>query len=338
MTGGESTTSATNTQRAESLVAPLMRCPVTQRPLVVVKHRNGERCVESETQQRYRLTASGIPLFAEHNLPPESHAQQQHYEAIAAQYSANLGYPHTQVYTAYLDHQVENLIAQLSAGSPLGYCLELCCGTGEAVQLLGQAMQVGVGLDISVSMLERGRQKLSQDNLFFVQGDATNVPLADASFDYVLMFGGIHHVPNRAGLFAEVFRLLKPGGYFVFREPVSDFWLWKALRAVIYRVSPVLDHRTERPLRYGETVPILRQCGFDDMTWRTYGFLGFCLFMNSDVLWFNRFFRFIPGIKRLTALAVRFDHWCTSRSVLRQAGLQVVGSARKPLSSEMSSE
>ena len=124
---------------------------------------------------------------------------------------------------------------------------------------------------------------------------------------------------------------LLPGGVFIFREPVSDFWLWKSLRALIYRLSPMLDHETERPLLYSETVPVLESAGFTDTTWRTCGFLGFCLFMNSDVLFVNRAFRFVPGIRGITRAFARFDDWCTRRSLLNRAGLQVVGTARKPL-------
>ncbi|MEJ2681623.1 MAG: methyltransferase domain-containing protein [Gammaproteobacteria bacterium] len=318
-------------QTVESSAWSLLRCPETRLPVSLVQE--GERrCVAADEQHRYRVTASGIPLFAEHKLSAASLAQQKHYDAIAEQYNVNLGYPHTRVYTAYLDQQMQALLDTLSAGRALGRCVELCCGAGEAVQLLGQRMQLGVGVDISISMLERGRKKSPQDNLFFVQGDATSVPLVDECADYVFMFGGIHHVPNRQVLFNEVFRVLKPGGYFVFREPVSDFWLWRCIRALIYRISPLLDHDTERPLRFDETVPLLRNSGFqDEVTWRTYGFLGFCLFMNSDVLWFNRFFRFIPGISGLTAMATRVDHWCTRQTRLQRAGLQVVASVRKPL-------
>jgi hypothetical protein len=40
-------------------------------------------------------------------------------------------------------------------------------------------------------------------------------------------------------------------------------------------------------------------------SWKTYGFLGFCLLMNSDVLIFNRLFRFIPGIRAITRAFAR---------------------------------
>ena len=53
--------------------------------------------------------------------------------------------------------------------------------------------------------------------------------------------------------------------------------------------------------------------------------------MNSDVLYFNRLFRFIPGIRYITRAFARFDNWCTGLPGLRRAGLQVVGKAVKPM-------
>jgi SAM-dependent methyltransferase len=141
------------------------------------------------------------------------------------------------------------------------------------------------------------------------------------------MLGGIHHVNNRVSLFGEVARVLKPGGRFIFREPVSDFFLWRWIRAVIYRASPMLDHRTERALLCRETTGSLRQAGFEIKHWTTHGFIGFCLFMNSDVLFFNRFFRFIPGITVIARGAAEFDKWALKLPGLSQVGLQVVGVA-----------
>jgi hypothetical protein len=101
------------------------------------------------------------------------------------------------------------------------------------------------------------------------------------------------------------------------------------MRAVIYRVSPGLDHETERPLRYHETVPLLERAGFRVRAWRTYGFLGFCFFMNSDILVFNRLFRFVPGIRALTRIATAIDDWTGRLPALARAGLQVVGWAQR---------
>jgi SAM-dependent methyltransferase len=211
----------------------------------------------------------------------------------------------------------------------LGTVAELCCGRGEAARLLSSRMNRCVGVDVAAGLLEIARKDLPGERFFFVQGDATTLPLGDGVVDNVVMLGGIHHVPDRAKLFGEIHRILKPGGCFYFREPVDDFWLWRAIRRLVYRWSSALDHLTERPLRRAETEKALSDAGLDLREWRTRGFLGFCVLMNSDVLVFNRLFRFVPGIRALTRAACRFDQWTTSLPALRHAGLQVIGVARR---------
>lgn len=304
-------------------ILSVLACPESGEPL----YRQGSELVTKSGNRRYRIDDFGIPLFAEHFCSPEALVQQKHYDKIADAYAENLEYPHTIAYMQYLDDELRDVIGD----DDLGSCAEVCCGKGEAFALFADSMRQGVGIDVSTSMLHKGRQSLKHPHLYFVQGDATQLPLADESFDTVVILGGIHHVPDREALFRQAYRILKPGGSFIWREPVSDFWLWRALRAIVYRLSPILDHDTERPLTYDETVPVLEQAGFTLDSWRTCGFIGFCLLMNSDVLYFNRLFRFIPGIRAITVGFTRFDRWCTRLPGLRRAGLQVVGKATKPM-------
>ena len=298
----------------------LLACPVTQAPLV----ENSGALSTADGRHRYPLDASGIPLFAEQTASEDARKQQAHYDRIAQTYETNLGYPHTQEYMAYLDRVLFREIGS----APLGTMAELCCGHGEAMHLLEGRYARAVGVDISLSMLQRARTSLPSVTL--LQGDATKLPLADAAFDTVVMLGGVHHVRDRLGLFREVARILKPGGRFIYREPVSDFALWRWIRAVVYRVSPTLDHTTERPLLHEETVPVLEQASLVSRRYTTVGFFGFCVFMNSDVLVFNRLFRFLPGIRAITRAAANFDDWVAGLPGFARSGLQVVGIAEKP--------
>jgi ubiquinone/menaquinone biosynthesis C-methylase UbiE len=304
----------------------LLQCPASGLPLC---ERDGHLAVEGNTAG-YRITASGIPLFADRLCSDEGRRQQDHFDRVAERYLENLGYAHTREYMAYLDAAFLAEVGDAACGN----CAELCCGGGEAFRLLGRRVKRGVGVDVSLSMLEAARAALGSDNYFFAQGDATFLPLRDDAFDSVFMLGGIHHVNDRLRLFQEIHRILKPGGRFYFREPVSDFFPWRWLRSLIYRLSPALDDRTERPLLRRETEGPLHAAGLRLRTWRTFGFLGYCLLMNSDVLVLNRWLRFVPGIRSLTRWATRFDDWTVRLPGMAGNGLIVVGSAMKPPTGE----
>jgi ubiquinone/menaquinone biosynthesis C-methylase UbiE len=298
----------------------LLRCPVTGATL----EHNGEGLVAADGA-RYPLTPSGIPVFAEHPASEEARRQQGHYGGVAEDYLDNLEYPHTQEYNEFIDQLLLDHV-----GGPVGTLVEVCCGRGEAVRLPGLSFERAVALDIATPMLERGRPDLPP-SVCLVQGDATELPLRDGCADAVFMLGGIHHVNDRATLFAEIARVLRPGGRFHWREPVDDFLPWRLMRAVIYRVSPALDAETEEPLRYRTTVRALEDAGLRLERWRTCGFLAWCALMNSDVLVANRLLRFLPGIRALTRLAARLDDLALALPGMGRNGTQVVGVAFKPL-------
>ncbi len=308
-----------------TVVLSKLRCPVSGECLQV----EGDELVSESGTHRYRLGPSNIPLFAEQFCSEDAKTQREHYDKIAAAYLENLTYPHTDEYMAYLDRVFMRVLETEPDGS-LGEAAEVCCGRGEAFMLLRDRMRLGVGVDISTAMLEAAVADFDASRFTFIQGDATMLPIADEQFDNVFMFGGIHHVSDREKLFSEVGRILRPGGCFYWREPVSDFFLWRWIRAVVYRWAPILDAGTERPLLFGETEPPLRKAGLELEAWQTYGFLGFCFFMNSDVLVFNRLFRFLPGLRALTRFVTYVDDITVKLPGLKRAGLQVVGRARKP--------
>lgn len=298
------------------------RCPNTKQPLL---HGSGQLVNES-LSERYPITPSGIPLFAQQPSTRDAARQQQHYDRVSDAYLENMTYPHSREYIAYLDRA----LLEQAAAAPMERVLDVCCGSGEGLSLFKDRIQQGVGVDISRAMLEAGRRSLPADRFSFIQADATQLPFRDDCFDTVMTFGGVHHVNNRHGLFSEIQRVLKPGGHFLWREPVNDFLPWRMLRAIIYRLSPSLDEETEHPVRWSDTVPVLDDVGLELVSWRTYGFIGFCLLMNSDILLFNRAFRFVPGIRGFTRFMAALDDRVTSLPGLKGAGLQVVGLARKP--------
>src|SRR5579863_925610 len=173
----------TATGRSLTDILTLFRCPETGAALLL----EGGRLRTRARDRDYAISPSGIPLFAERFCSQEARLQQVHYEAIAQTYVENLTYPHTQEYTAYLDRALFNA---LESGR-LGVAAEICCGRAEAFRLLHARIDRGIGVDISLSMLETAQDGCPAPQLAFVQGDATRLPLASNAFDSVLMLGGI---------------------------------------------------------------------------------------------------------------------------------------------------
>ena len=299
----------------------MLQCPLSGQPLRL----HDRTLVSADGAHSYRLSPSGVPQFGEGWLSPEGAVQRAHYERIAGAYLNNLAYPHTREYIAYMDRAV----LSLTAGETMDAVAEICCGAGEAFRLLNGSVTLGIGVDVSPAMLEAARRDIPGEERLFVNGDAMRLPLKDAQFDMVVMLGGIHHVNDRDRLLAEVCRILKPRGVFVWREPLDDFFLWRMLRAVVYKLSPTLESHTERPLRRRDTQSALERAGFTLEVWRTMGFLGYCFLMNSDVLAFNRVWKYIPGAAALTSAAAKFDEWTLQLPAFSGSGLAVVGRARR---------
>ena len=274
--------------------------------------------------KRFSISPNGIPCFTETHASPEALRQQEHYDRVSEAYLANLEYPHSIEIAKRIDAALLASVEQ-----PIETLVELCCGRGEALRL---PLTFGrwIGVDVSLSMLEAGLRARPRQASWFIQGDATALPLRSGCCDAVFMLGGIHHVNDRARLYSEVARILRPGGRLYWREPVNDFLPWRLARALIYRVSPALDAETERPLRRGEEAPILASAGLQLERWQTIGFAAWALFMNSDVLVVNRALRFVPGIGRWVKAGALLDEAILRLPGARGWGAQVIGVARKP--------
>lgn len=102
--------------------------------------------------------------------------------------------------------------------------LDLGCGTGDlAITIAGYASKGTeiVGLDFSESMLDKARHKAATAGveITFVEGDATAIPFPDDYFDCVGISFAFRNLtyknPLREPHFAEVLRVLKPGGCYV---------------------------------------------------------------------------------------------------------------------------
>ncbi len=103
-------------------------------------------------------------------------------------------------------------------------------GTGPAWLLLSLHRQAPAlrltGLDISAPMVAKARSNVAKAGLSSVieirEGNASDLPFPDASFDMVLSTGAIHHWKDPTAGLNEVFRVLKDGGDALMYDIVSD--------------------------------------------------------------------------------------------------------------------
>jgi len=95
--------------------------------------------------------------------------------------------------------------------------LDLGCGTGQLLERLASQFNdlQGIGLDLSTEMLRVARQNnRHHPRLIYIEGKADSLPFADGQFDGVFNTFSFLHYSEPQQVFAEVARVLSPGGRF----------------------------------------------------------------------------------------------------------------------------
>ncbi|QNS07783.1 class I SAM-dependent methyltransferase [Streptomyces xanthii] len=160
----------------------------------------------------------------------------------------------------------------LGALGPYASGLDLCCGTGAGLGVLREVCtERAVGVDFSAGMLQVARE--SEPAASYVRADALALPFGPV-FDLVVSFGAFgHFLPERQPeLFAQVCRVLRPGGQFAFPLPAparpGSWGYWAMLgfdgamrvRNALWRPPFVMYYRT---FRLGDVRRELDRAGFD---------------------------------------------------------------------------
>jgi arsenite methyltransferase len=167
-------------------------------------------------------------------------------------------------------------LASLGCGNPTAVAdlnegeTVLDLGSGGGIDVLLSAKRVGptgfaYGLDMTAEMLALARRNAAEagaTNVEFLEGRMEHVPLPDASVDVIISNCVINLSPDKPAVFAEMHRVLRPGGRIGISDVVTEDRLTAAERekrgsyvGCIAGALPVSEYETG-----------LRETGFDDVS------------------------------------------------------------------------
>ena len=124
-----------------------------------------------------------------------------------------------------LQQRVPWVIGDIELGPQV---LELGPGPGLATDLLRVFYQRLTALEIDPKLAYALSSRLKGSNVRVVEGDATRMPFSEAEFSGVVSFTMLHHVPSaelQDKVLREVFRILKPGGFFVGSDSLQSWFM-----------------------------------------------------------------------------------------------------------------
>ena len=153
--------------------------------------------------------------------------------------------------------------------------LEIAAGTGRVTRHIREHIPASAKLiasDISEDMLSVAKKKLNHLNIEWQNIDAQQLPFTDNSIDVVVCCFGYMFVPDKPKAFAEAYRVLRPGGTFLFTT-----WDKLEQNAASYIARSIAKEYLEEPLPASynlatsmsdETVieQLLQKAGFSKIT------------------------------------------------------------------------
>lgn len=168
-----------------------------------------------------------------------------------------------------------------------GPLVELMCGEAEIARRLPARFKSVMALDLNVRMVEQAARDLAAQSrqVLCVAGTVARLPLPDESVGAVIVQSALHHAkPILHDVFAEVHRVLRPGGVFVGSEPANDHWFVRRLRHWQYARSPAQGNDPgEDGFTRAEFEDVLSASNLRLDRYRRFGFLAFPLMGNTQL-------------------------------------------------------
>ena len=155
--------------------------------------------------------------------------------------------------------------AQIKEGDTV---IDLGSGAGNdafiARRIVGEKGKV-IGIDFTDAMIARARdnaEKLGYNNVEFRQGDIEAMPVTADKADVIVSNCVLNLVPNKAQVFKEIYRTLKPGGHF----SISDIVLNGPLPAKWKEIAELYAGCVSGAIQKEVYMELIQQTGFENIT------------------------------------------------------------------------
>jgi SAM-dependent methyltransferase len=118
--------------------------------------------------------------------------------------------------------------------------LDVGCGTGQLALIAARAGAEVTGCDIATNSLERARLRASREqlNATFDEGDAEDLPYADAQFDVVASLVGAMFAPRPDRVASELVRVCKPGGKIAMANWTPQGFVGQMFKIIARYIAP----------------------------------------------------------------------------------------------------
>lgn len=122
-----------------------------------------------------------------------------------------------------------------------------------------------IGIDFTPAMIEKARanaESLKYNNVEFRQGDIEEMPVTAGTADVIVSNCVLNLVPNKDGVFKEIYRVLKPGGHF----SISDIVLEGNLPATIQQAAEMYAGCVSGAIQKQQYLEFIKANGFTNIT------------------------------------------------------------------------
>lgn len=203
-----------------------------------------------------------------------------------------------------------------------GLLVDLCCGSGEHLFALKDIAAEGIGIDFSENFISHAlADARATDGLRFLVGDARAMPIANESVDTLFCFSSLYVIPDVDDVFADIMRVLKPGG-----RCVLDLGNAHSLNQFVCRAYPEIPPTSMLPI--GLIMEMLESVGFLVVERRSFQILP---------LWADKpgwlWPLLHPGWKRIMKKRIAgkmIDEWVSSLPGLRALAFRHLVVCEKP--------